>query len=117
MSHVLAALQRAQHMAAPAPATPQALLPATAAVAGTQLPQDAAEVQQLLAEMSVEEYDPRVVNQLLDFKYRYLADILMDAEAYAQAGDATDGVLTRSWSKCQMCMCCATHMRDSMFVH
>ncbi len=31
----------------------------------------------------VKEYEPRVVNQLLDFVYRYVCDVLQDAEVCA----------------------------------
>ena len=31
-------------------------------------------------EQGVKEYEPRVVNQLLDFVYRYVCDVLQDAE-------------------------------------
>ena len=42
-------------------------------------------MHQLLQSMGVvEEYEPRVVNQLLDFMYRYTTDILLDAEAYSE---------------------------------
>lgn len=47
-------------------------------------PSDVAMMQQLLRSMGVEEYEPRVVNQLLDFMYRYSTDVLLDAECYAQ---------------------------------
>lgn len=51
---------------------------------------------QLLASMGVEEYEPRVVNQLLDFMYRYTTDVLLDAEIYSEhAGGCLSG---SSWS-------------------
>ena len=34
----------------------------------------------LFAAQGVKEYEPRVVNQLLDFVYRYVTDVLQDAE-------------------------------------
>ncbi len=41
---------------------------------------DAVNVQQLLDAMGVADYEPRVVNQLVDYLYRHVADVLQDAE-------------------------------------
>jgi transcription initiation factor TFIID subunit 9B len=47
-----------------------------------QVPPDAVAVQNLLRSMGVEDFEPRVINQLLDFTYKYITDVLLDAEAY-----------------------------------
>eukprot|EP00208_Stichococcus_sp_RCC1054_P005834 CAMPEP_0206142776 /NCGR_PEP_ID=MMETSP1473-20131121/18155_1 /ASSEMBLY_ACC=CAM_ASM_001109 /TAXON_ID=1461547 /ORGANISM="Stichococcus sp, Strain RCC1054" /LENGTH=186 /DNA_ID=CAMNT_0053537903 /DNA_START=255 /DNA_END=815 /DNA_ORIENTATION=+ len=43
-------------------------------------------IRQLLDSMGVQEYEPRVVHQLLDFMYGYVAGILQDAQAYSERG-------------------------------
>lgn len=45
-------------------------------------PSDVAMMRQLLQSMGVEDYEPRVINQLLDFMYKYTTDVLLDAESY-----------------------------------
>jgi hypothetical protein len=47
-----------------------------------QLPPDGVAVANLLRSMGVEDYDPLVIKQLLDFTYRYVTDVLQDAEGY-----------------------------------
>ncbi|KAJ3184218.1 Transcription initiation factor TFIID subunit 9B [Geranomyces variabilis] len=49
-----------------------------------QLPRDAKLVSLLLQSMGVEDYEPRVVPQLLEFMHRYVLDILGDAQTYAE---------------------------------
>jgi transcription initiation factor TFIID subunit 9B len=49
----------------------------------TDIPKPAVDVVNLLKSMGVEDYEPRVVNQLLDFMYRYVSEVLQDAEAFA----------------------------------
>lgn len=41
-------------------------------------------MQQLLRSMNVDEYEPRVVNMLMDFMYRYVTDVLLDAEVFSE---------------------------------
>lgn len=48
-----------------------------------QIPRDAQVIQAILKDMGVTEYEPRVVNQLLEFVYRYVTTVLDDAKAYA----------------------------------
>ena len=36
----------------------------------------------LLLAMGVDEFEPRVVNQLMDFMYKYTTDVLLDAEVF-----------------------------------
>mmetsp|Transcript_39974 Transcript_39974/g.64852 ORF Transcript_39974/g.64852 Transcript_39974/m.64852 type:complete len:174 (+) Transcript_39974:130-651(+) len=47
------------------------------------LPRDARVVSQILRSMGVEEADPRIINQFLDFMHRYVAEVLQDARDYA----------------------------------
>ncbi|TVU46610.1 hypothetical protein EJB05_06155 [Eragrostis curvula] len=61
---------------------------ATAAAAGTSVadePRDALVVRELLRSMGLSEgeYEPRVVHQFLDLAYRYVGDVLGDAQVYA----------------------------------
>lgn len=68
--------------------------PSTAAVAGASVadePRDARVVRELLRSMGLREgeYEPRVVHQFLDLAYRYVGDVLGDAQVYADhAGKA-----------------------------
>lgn len=48
------------------------------------LPRDAKVMAQLLKSMGVEEYQPRVLNQLLEFMYRYVSEVLHDGLMYAE---------------------------------
>ncbi|KQJ89910.1 transcription initiation factor TFIID subunit 9 [Brachypodium distachyon] len=69
-------------------------LPSTAAAAGAggaDEPRDARVVRELLRSMGLGEgeYEPRVVHQFLDLAYRYVGDVLGDAQVYADhAGKA-----------------------------
>ncbi|KAL6772362.1 hypothetical protein ACKKBG_A29925 [Auxenochlorella protothecoides x Auxenochlorella symbiontica] len=49
-----------------------------------ELPPDGVKIISLLRSMSVTAYEPRVIQQLLDFQYRYTAECLQDAEAIAE---------------------------------
>lgn len=49
----------------------------------TSLPKDAQVIASILKDMGVTDYEPRVVNQLLEFVYRYITDVLDDAKLYA----------------------------------
>ncbi|KAG2494996.1 hypothetical protein HYH03_006929 [Edaphochlamys debaryana] len=56
-------------------------------------PQDVATMHQLLRSMGVDEFEPRVVNQLMDFMYKYASDVLLDAEVFSEhAGRAPGSV-------------------------
>nr|1TAF_A Chain A, TFIID TBP ASSOCIATED FACTOR 42 [Drosophila melanogaster] len=46
-------------------------------------PKDAQVIMSILKELNVQEYEPRVVNQLLEFTFRYVTSILDDAKVYA----------------------------------
>ncbi|XP_057515383.1 transcription initiation factor TFIID subunit 9-like [Amaranthus tricolor] len=48
------------------------------------LPRDAKIVKSLLRSMGVEEHEPRVVHQFLELWYRYVVDILTDAQVYSE---------------------------------
>ncbi|XP_030374015.1 transcription initiation factor TFIID subunit 9 [Scaptodrosophila lebanonensis] len=47
------------------------------------VPKDAQVIMSILKEMNIQEYEPRVVNQLLEFTFRYVTCILDDAKVYA----------------------------------
>eukprot|EP00029_Vermamoeba_vermiformis_P011393 TRINITY_DN6255_c0_g1_i1.p1 TRINITY_DN6255_c0_g1~~TRINITY_DN6255_c0_g1_i1.p1 ORF type:complete len:171 (+),score=60.67 TRINITY_DN6255_c0_g1_i1:681-1193(+) len=49
-----------------------------------EVPMDAKIVALLLKSMGVEDYEPRVVNQLLEFMNKYISDILQDAQLYSE---------------------------------
>ncbi|KAF3685834.1 Transcription initiation factor TFIID subunit 9 [Capsicum annuum] len=54
------------------------------------LPRDAKIVKTLLKSMGVEDYEPRVVHQFLELWYRYVVDVLTDAQVYSEhAGKAS----------------------------
>ncbi|GER45044.1 transcription initiation factor TFIID subunit 9 [Striga asiatica] len=54
------------------------------------LPRDAKIVKELLKSMSVDDYEPRVINQFLELWYRYVVDVLTDAQVYSEhAGKST----------------------------
>ncbi|XP_018583973.1 transcription initiation factor TFIID subunit 9 [Scleropages formosus] len=47
------------------------------------LPKDAQVMVQILKDMGINEYEPRVINQMLEFTYRYVTTIIEDAKIYA----------------------------------
>nr|XP_057942126.1 transcription initiation factor TFIID subunit 9 isoform X2 [Doryrhamphus excisus] len=47
------------------------------------IPKDAQVMMQILKDMGVSEYEPRVINQMLEFTYRYVTTIIEDAKIYA----------------------------------
>ncbi|XP_041981922.1 transcription initiation factor TFIID subunit 9 [Aricia agestis] len=47
------------------------------------VPKDAQVVMSIMKEIGVTEYEPRVVNQLLEFTYRYVTSVLEDARVFA----------------------------------
>ncbi|KAH7565577.1 hypothetical protein ACOSQ2_020309 [Xanthoceras sorbifolium] len=54
------------------------------------LPRDAKIVKSLLKSMGVEDYEPRVIHQFLELWYRYVVDVLSDAQVYSEhAGKTT----------------------------
>ncbi|XP_044743219.1 transcription initiation factor TFIID subunit 9 isoform X2 [Chrysoperla carnea] len=48
------------------------------------IPKDAQVIMSIMKDMDIEEYEPRVINQLLEFTYRYVTCILDDARIYAK---------------------------------
>lgn len=50
-------------------------------------PRDARTVEAILRSMGVEQYDPRVVNQLLEVLYRYVSSVLTDAREFSEHAD------------------------------
>ena len=49
-----------------------------------ELPRDAKIVKSLLKSMGVDDYEPRVINQFLELWYRYVVDVLTDAQVYSE---------------------------------
>eukprot|EP01112_Ceratiomyxa_fruticulosa_P011966 TRINITY_DN3297_c0_g1_i1.p1 TRINITY_DN3297_c0_g1~~TRINITY_DN3297_c0_g1_i1.p1 ORF type:complete len:222 (+),score=73.39 TRINITY_DN3297_c0_g1_i1:266-931(+) len=47
------------------------------------VPRDAKIMAMVLKAMGVDEYEPKVVNQLLEFMYRYVYEVFQDAQLYA----------------------------------
>ncbi|XP_031764600.1 transcription initiation factor TFIID subunit 9 [Galleria mellonella] len=47
------------------------------------VPKDAQVIMSIMKEVGVTDYEPRVVNQLLEFTYRYVTSILDDARVFA----------------------------------
>ncbi|XP_016130492.1 transcription initiation factor TFIID subunit 9-like [Sinocyclocheilus grahami] len=47
------------------------------------VPKDAQVMMQILKDMGITEYDPRVINQMLEFTYRYVTTIIEDAKIYS----------------------------------
>lgn len=48
------------------------------------MPRDAKIVKSLLKSMGVEDYEPRVIHQFLELWYRYVVDVLTDAQVYSE---------------------------------
>ncbi|KAI4329081.1 hypothetical protein L6164_021383 [Bauhinia variegata] len=48
------------------------------------LPRDAKIVKLLLKSMGVEDYEPRVIHKFLELWYRYVVDVLTDAQVYSE---------------------------------
>ncbi|KAM4818964.1 transcription initiation factor TFIID subunit 9B isoform 3-T4 [Thomomys bottae] len=46
-------------------------------------PRDALVMAQILKDMGITEYEPRVINQMLEFAFRYVTTILDDAKIYS----------------------------------
>ncbi|EDO46061.1 predicted protein [Nematostella vectensis] len=46
-------------------------------------PKDALVMAAILKEMGISDYEPRVVNQMLEFTYRYITTVLDDAKVYS----------------------------------
>ncbi|KAG8380161.1 hypothetical protein BUALT_Bualt07G0164700 [Buddleja alternifolia] len=48
------------------------------------MPRDAKIVKELLKSMNVDDYEPRVIHQFLELWYRYVVDVLTDAQVYSE---------------------------------
>ncbi|KAL5065585.1 hypothetical protein RYX36_027322 [Vicia faba] len=48
------------------------------------MPRDAKIIESLLKSMGVEEYEPRVIHKFLELWYRYVVDVLTDAQVYSE---------------------------------
>ncbi|KAJ0250504.1 Transcription initiation factor TFIID subunit 9 [Hirschfeldia incana] len=48
------------------------------------MPRDAKIVKSLLKSMGVEDYEPPVIHQFLEIWYRYVVDVLTDAQVYSE---------------------------------
>lgn len=47
------------------------------------IPKDAQVIMTIMKEVGITDYEPRVVNQLLEFTYRYVTSVLDDARVFA----------------------------------
>lgn len=54
-----------------------------AATAGKISPKDGQVIAAILKDMGVQDYEPRVLHQLLEFSYRYASNVLEDALLYS----------------------------------
>ncbi|ELK11412.1 Adenylate kinase isoenzyme 6 [Pteropus alecto] len=66
------------------------------------MPKDAQMMAQILKDMGITEYEPRVINQMLEFAFRYVTTILDDAKIYSSHAkkatvDADDVRLAIQW--------------------
>jgi len=48
------------------------------------VPKDAKIIAMLFQSMGIDHYQPRVVNQMLEFMYRYVSEVLLDAQLYME---------------------------------
>ncbi|KAI8379403.1 transcription initiation factor IID, 31kD subunit-domain-containing protein [Radiomyces spectabilis] len=55
-----------------------------------QQPRDARIVSLILQSLGVQDYDPKVVHQLLEFAHRYTSDVFQDALVYAEHANKSD---------------------------
>ncbi|KAI9253581.1 transcription initiation factor IID, 31kD subunit-domain-containing protein [Sporodiniella umbellata] len=53
-------------------------------------PRDARLISLILQSLGVEDYDPKVVHQLLEFAHRYTTDVLQDSLVYAEHANKSD---------------------------
>ncbi|KAI8085238.1 transcription initiation factor IID, 31kD subunit-domain-containing protein [Thamnidium elegans] len=53
-------------------------------------PRDARIVSLILQSLGVEDYDPKVVHQLLEFAHRYTSDVFQDSLIYAEHANKND---------------------------
>ncbi|XP_028638915.1 transcription initiation factor TFIID subunit 9 [Grammomys surdaster] len=53
------------------------------------MPKDAQMMAQILKDMGITEYEPRVINQMLEFAFRYVTTILDDAKIYSSHAKKT----------------------------
>ncbi|EGC38456.1 hypothetical protein DICPUDRAFT_11902, partial [Dictyostelium purpureum] len=53
-------------------------------------PRDARVIKSILKTMGVQAHDPRVVNQLLEFMYKYVFEVLQDSIVYSEHSGKTD---------------------------
>ncbi|XP_047032059.1 transcription initiation factor TFIID subunit 9 [Helicoverpa zea] len=52
-------------------------------VQAKHIPKDAQVIMSIMKEVGITDYEPRVVNQLLEFTYRYVTSVLDDARVFA----------------------------------
>eukprot|EP00249_Psilotum_nudum_P012471 c23803_g1_i2 orf=112-666(+) len=56
---------------------------------GEEEPKDAKLVKSILKSMGVQQHEPRVVHQFLDFWYRYVVEVLTDAQVFSEHAGKT----------------------------
>mmetsp|Transcript_39779 Transcript_39779/g.100271 ORF Transcript_39779/g.100271 Transcript_39779/m.100271 type:complete len:144 (-) Transcript_39779:126-557(-) len=70
--------------------------PAVEAAENLQGPREAKMIACLLASMGIEDYEPRVVGQLLEFMHKYSSEVLVEAGLYAEHAGRTGNHLKTS---------------------
>lgn len=56
-------------------------------------PSDLARIQTLIQDMGVTEFEPRVLSLLHDFAFKYVSEVLTDAEVFAEHAMKPAGVV------------------------
>ncbi|PRP89464.1 hypothetical protein PROFUN_01327 [Planoprotostelium fungivorum] len=56
----------------------------------TQSPEIVLRVQSILKSMGIEDYEPRVVNQLVELMHRYVSEVLRSSSVYSSHAGRTD---------------------------
>jgi len=59
-------------------------------VKNQDVPRDAKLIGLILKAMGVEEFQPRVINQFLEFMHRYVTEVLQDAVVYSEHSNKTE---------------------------
>ncbi|RIA97031.1 transcription initiation factor IID, 31kD subunit-domain-containing protein [Glomus cerebriforme] len=55
-----------------------------------QVPRDSRVIQLILQAAGIKDYEPKVVQQLLEFAHRYTIDVIQDASAYSEHAAKND---------------------------
>eukprot|EP00002_Diphylleia_rotans_P012750 TRINITY_DN2491_c0_g1_i2.p1 TRINITY_DN2491_c0_g1~~TRINITY_DN2491_c0_g1_i2.p1 ORF type:complete len:168 (+),score=41.05 TRINITY_DN2491_c0_g1_i2:51-554(+) len=77
------------HTHTSAAVAPSMSAPFASSLNASDLPRDAKVMAHILQSMGVEDYEPRVIHQLIEFMYRYLSEVFQDAQVYSQHANKT----------------------------